>query len=956
MIWKPELRSGHTQILPWGEEIVLRVKNCLTLPFTLMLVMSLPAFAKPPAGDSHAFRTISLNGTWSFLTDPTESLKVPDLASAKDVRWLEVPGSWQSQFADLRDYAGVAWYWRTVQVEALKPGQVALLRFGAVDYHAGVFVNGRLAGSHNGGYLPFEFDVTSLLHAGDNQIAVRIVDPGVKPSEVEGIRYAEIPHGKQSWYVQTSGLWQAVELDIRPQTHLGAIHVTASAGGRFNISVHLMNPPPVGTSPGNLTVEAKMLAPDGKLAWQGKQAVDPNQGVLLLSGSLENAKLWSPADPALYTLQVHTSNGDSHSCRFGFRTFETRDGKFYLNGKVIYLRGALDQAFYPETIYTPPSLDFLKKEMQEAKALGLNLLRCHIKVPDPRYLEAADETGMLVWYEIPNWDHLTADSQRRALATLRGMVKRDWNHPSIVIVSIVNESWGVNLKEAAGRAWLSDAYQQAKTLVPGWLVDDNSACCANFHLATDLADYHQYDSIPDHAGDFDRVVGDFATRPTWLFSPYGDAAPKGNEPLVLSEFGNWGLPFVPKDRPWWFARDFGGNRFTLPAEVENRFKEYQYGTLFPDLRALESATQQHEFKSLRYEIASLRSRAPIQGYVITEFTDVMWESNGLTDIWRHPKTFAAQLGAIQQDDAVLIRASKHNFFCASEAEADVYFSHYSQQNLSGAKVAWKVEGTALEGNFELPDVAVGSAAKVGTISFAVPPESTPSQNILDVQVTAGTTVLKNSIELYFYPHEKPDLPPVISFHDPSGSLRRLQSDMRARDYFEGNGTEMHPVLITSVFDDTVKKALDSGGVAILLADGPQTLASGVEVLPRKGDLAGDWISNFAWVRKDQPPFKTIGFETLLGFESEAATPEAVVRGIPAKDFSDVLAGEFYGWIHSNVGTLVQARYGKGKLLICTFALENTYGTDPYATDLLDALINYAVSDFAPHLDLSPKSL
>ena len=121
-----------------------------------------------------------------------------------------------------------------------------------------------------------------------------------------------------------------------------------------------------------------------------------------------------------------------------------------LNGKPIYLRGALDQDFFPDTIYTPPSLDYLRDEMRKAKALGLNLLRCHIKVPDPRYLEAADEIGMLVWYEIPNWDKLTADSERRAMETLHGMVERDANHPSIVIVSIINESWGANLKEAAG--------------------------------------------------------------------------------------------------------------------------------------------------------------------------------------------------------------------------------------------------------------------------------------------------------------------------------------------------------------------------------------------------------------------------------------------------------------------------------------------------------------------------
>ena len=207
------------------------------------------------------------------------------------------------------------------------------------------------------------------------------------------------------------------------------------------------------------------------------------------------------------------------------------------------------------------------------------------------------------------------------METLRGMVERDWNHPCIVIVSLINESWGINLKEAADRQWLKQAYQEAKKIVPGWLVDDNSACYDNFHMATDIADYHTYSAIPDHAADFDRFVEDLARRPGWLFSPYGDASPKGDEPLVLSEFGNWGLPRIPHDKPWWFSRDFGGSEITKPEGIEQRYADYQYSSLFPTLDALTDATEWHEYASLKYEIESIRSHPEIQGYVITEFTD-----------------------------------------------------------------------------------------------------------------------------------------------------------------------------------------------------------------------------------------------------------------------------------------------------------------------------------------------
>ena len=591
--------------------------------------------------------------------------------------------------------------------------------------------------------------------------------------------------------------------------------------------------------------------------------------------------------------------------------------------------------------------------MRKAKALGLNLLRCHIKVPDPRYLEAADETGMLIWYEIPNWDKLTANSQRRAMETLHGMVERDANHPSIVIVSIINESWGANLKEPADRAWLKAAYQQAKALVP-WLVVDNSACCDNFHLATDIADFHQYAAIPDYASNFDRLLDDQAQRPGWLFSPYGDAAPKGDEPLMLSEFGNWGLPQVPEEKPWWFSRELGGEEITQPAGVEQRFADYQYNSLFSDLKALSDATQWHEFEALKYEIGALRAHPEIQGYVITEFTDLNWEANGLLDMWRHPKVFSEALNRLQQDDLLVLRSDKRNYKTDEPVQADVYISHYGLGDLAGAKVEWQVEGTSLAGSLALGVLPSAGAAKVGTIRFSTPAGPAPVKRALKARLIVSDKPLsENSLDYYFYPTQPLDLPPPVSFYDPPpGRLRRLAKDMRERNYLEPTGSEAFPVLITSTLDETVKSKLRAGARVILIANDPLTLAPGIEVVPRsKDDLSGNWIADFLWLRKGRAPFSDIGFDTLGGFETQAVTPATVIKGIPPQNSSDVLAGMFYGWIHNNVGVLVQAKAGKGKLLICTFSLATTYNSDPYATYLLDALVNYVVSDFSPHFEL-----
>ncbi len=915
---------------------------------TLRLVFSL--FLLTATAMPAAISSLSLDGDWHFLADPGGSLDVRNLAAAPNTRPTRIPSSWQSQFADLRDYAGVAWYWRTITLQPPAADQVAFLHFGAVDYKAEVFVNGQKAGSHEGGYLPFELEVTSLLHAGDNQVAVRVADPGAKPQAiVEGINYAEIPHGKQNWYVQNSGLWQSVELDYRPRARLGNVHISSTLDGAIAITA-----PVIISGPSNsVTVSAEVLDPAGKSVWRGSHDAAPWAATAKLNGMIHEPMLWSISSPNLYELRVSLSSGDAAHYKFGFRSFVTREGKFYLNGKPIYLRGALDQDFFPDTIYTPTSLDDLRDEMRKAKALGLNLLRCHIKVPDPRYLQAADETGMLIWYEIPNWDKLTADSERRGMDTLRGMVERDANHPSIVIVSIINESWGANLKEVPDRTWLKAAYQEAKTFVP-WLVVDNSACCDNFHMATDIADYHQYAAIPDYASNFDRLIDDQVQRPGWLFSPYGDAAPRGDEPLMLSEFGNWGLPQIPQDKPWWFARSFGGREITQPEGVEQRFADYQYNLLFPDLKALTDATEWHEYAALNYEIGALRAHTEIQGYVITEFTDLNWEANGLLDMWRHPKVFGQALGRLQQDDLLILRDDKRNYKAGETVAADVYVSHYGSGDLAGAIVNWQVEGTSLAGSLPVTTVNSNGATKIGTIQFPVPTDSKPAKRILKAHLTISDKALsENSLNYYFYPAKPLDLPPPVSFYDPPpGRLRRLVNDMHERNYLAPSGSESFPVLITSTLDESVKSKLRAGARVILIANDPLTLAPGIEVVPRAGgDLSGNWISDFLWLRKDQAPFTEIGFDTLGGFETQPATPATVIKGIPPQAFKDVLAGMFYGWIHENVGVLVQAKAGKGKLLICTFSLATTYNSDPYATYLLDALVNYAVSDFSPHFEL-----
>src|SRR5262245_8834834 len=357
----------------------------------------------------------SLDGTWQFAVDREGKLTINDLSSVKDWREIRVPLSWNAQFADLRDYRGVAWYRKTVDLQPIKPHQTALLEFGAVDYFAEVFVNGKKAGEHEGGYLPFTFDIGNLVRTGSNEIVVRVIDPDDDKARWGHMNYNELPHGKQSWYVQTGGIWQSVTFRVCPKNRIENVFVTAKTDGKIEALVKTQ-----GSAKQNFS--ARVIDPSGKI-FELTSATD------LFHGQINEPLLWSPDHPNLYTIEVKYGD-DQYKDRFGFRSFETRNSKFYLNGEPIYIISALDQDFYPEGIYTPPSYEFLGDEMRKAKQLGLNMLRTHIKAPTPDYLRAADETGILIWYEIPSWEEntWTPAAAKRGEEIFLGEMERDWNH------------------------------------------------------------------------------------------------------------------------------------------------------------------------------------------------------------------------------------------------------------------------------------------------------------------------------------------------------------------------------------------------------------------------------------------------------------------------------------------------------------------------------------------------
>ena len=691
----------------------------------------------------------SLDGIWSFAVDSTGAFTAETVADRAAWRPVTVPAGWQSQFEDLRDYQGVAWYRREVDVKRPPAQHVALLRFGAVDYRTDVYLNRRLLTTHEGGYTPFEVPCGDALRDGTNEILLRVMDPTWHGSGTEGINYMHIPHGKQSWYVQTSGPWQSVSLEVVPARRILSARFTPGISGQVQCELLMSN---AAAATGREEVSLEILGPGGKRALASTRRVEAGTDTVRWTVAVPTPELWSPETPRLYTASVRLGTGPAIVERFGFRTFEGRGGLFLLNGAPYYMIGALDQDFYPETIYSTPSRDILKEEMLAAKQLGLNTLRCHIKVPDPRYLEVADEVGLLVWYEIPNWDVWTRDAARRSRETLDRMLERDWNHPSLVAISIINESWGIDLKEAEQRRWLADEVAYARQRAPGRLIVDNSACWGNFHMVTDIADWHTYWAIPEGKAEFDRTVTEYAARPAWLFSPHGDATVRGDEPLVLSEFGTWGLPDIPSPGPWWLERKFFDNDVVHPEDFEKRFADFGYPSVFGSYARFAGECQRAQADALRYQIEAIRRAPELAGYVITEFTDIMWECNGLLDMWRRPKECRTVLPMIQQQDMIVIRPDAYNVASTDTVRFQLWFSHFGAADLSGARLTWSWDG-AVEGTQTVPACPRGGVAPLAPVSVPAGACAAPIERVLSVSMvsTGGAELARNSQAIVVYP-------------------------------------------------------------------------------------------------------------------------------------------------------------------------------------------------------------
>ncbi len=420
----------------------------LVLSVVASLVGSIPArSAVEGSGGMITSREISLDGSdWMIAADPNNVGKTEQWwqSPRTDAKATEVPKALQTIFPG---YNGAAWYWREITVPTNPhAGGRYLLRFWDVDYYADVWVNGKLVGSHEGLQCPFSFDITDAVRAGKkNRIAVRVLYPG--GAAIDGFTHGQTAHS-WSYAHPGGGILDSIELVIVPAVWIEDLRVIPDPKtGKISIEANVRNAGAKVVRGGlELFVAA---AQDGACidSTSVTQELKPGDTLVKTQLRVTNPKLWNTADPYLYRVAGRVTMGgsasiDESSTRCGFRDFRFENGYFRLNGKRIFVRCAHQGPEGAEGVMTNADRALVLKEFATVKAMGFNMVRFIGRAPLRCQLEVADEMGLMV-YEESSAAWMFHDSPKmgeRFDRQVDGMIRRDRNHPSVVIWGLLNET------------------------------------------------------------------------------------------------------------------------------------------------------------------------------------------------------------------------------------------------------------------------------------------------------------------------------------------------------------------------------------------------------------------------------------------------------------------------------------------------------------------------------------
>ena len=611
----------------------------------------------------------SLDGEWDFAYDDddqgvTQTWFSPQIGIPKKCkRKIAVPFVYQTAASGIneQDAHPIVWYQTSISYDGLlssNPGngdQRLLLRFGAVDYEATVWLDGAKIGTHRGGHVPFEFDVG---HVPDDKslhlLTLRVYDGPTDLTQPRGKQYWG-PKPEGIFYTPSTGIWQSVWLEAVPN-----IRIADSSHGTFLRSNDIDS--------GELDAEIAVLGPLGSKVFARITAsiasgspvtvsepvevhsetalarlrvplrLTEEQVSSLSSGFLDtypsddkaiwhnNLPLWSPEHPVLYDIMIDLLDSpDSNSATIldqvktttGMRSisWDHNDGTLRLNNVPYFHALVLDQGYWPNTNMTPPTSTSCYEDILLSKSMGFNGCRKHQKVEDPLFLYCADRLGYLVWGEMGNAYEFSTQYADRFDQEWKEMVKRDINHPCIVAWTPINETWGYgDLKgDATQQTHIRSLYYQTKTLDSTRPINDN---CGWEHVVTDLSTFHDYSDGPELTRichDVQEILKPHGGRDMFV----GGAEHRTGAPVICTEFG--GVNIALKDGDNGVDGEWGYTTATDSKDLLERVKRLMLGVV---------------------------EGGHCCGFVYTQLTDIEQETNGLYTFDRKEKLPAAEVKQI----------------------------------------------------------------------------------------------------------------------------------------------------------------------------------------------------------------------------------------------------------------------------------------------------------------------
>lgn len=574
----------------------------------------------------------NLNGSWQFcFDDNNEGLAEKWYLDEKEFRdQIEVPFVYQCKLSGIQEDKNheILWYKKSFEIETNGKERV-LLHFGAVDYHAMIFLNGGLVCEHEGGHTSFTVDITDFLDKNkkEQSLAVRVYDP---------LEDELIPRGKQIWedqpkgiwYTGTTGIWQTVWVEKVNHKYISDLKFTSLFDEGKESIICITEDTDFGDAiayqisfEGNTICEGEVKCHNHTIKWD----VDLIQNHIFRTNFHDNGWAWTPESPSLFEVLLVLKDAEGHvfdrvESYFGFRKVHKENGMVYLNNKPYYQKLVLDQGYWREGLMTAPADEAFKRDIELAKEMGFNGCRKHQKTEDPIFLYWADKLGFLVWGECASTVMYDPKAVKRLMTEWTEIIQRDYNHPSIIVWVPLNESWGIpNVHRNSMQQHFSQtmyhvlhALDDTRLVISndGWEMTETDICAIHNYMHGQKEEVRKFAHYREMLANSRNLID----MPSTCWDIYAKGFAHTGEPVMLTEFGGIGFE-LSGEGAWGYT------------SVENEDDFLEDYTRIMD---------------------TIFDSVGLCGYCYTQLTDVEQEMNGLLTYDRRPKCDLTKIRAINE--------------------------------------------------------------------------------------------------------------------------------------------------------------------------------------------------------------------------------------------------------------------------------------------------------------------